>query len=117
MSDFHSLSVEVLPGTTVDRAVLDAIGMANSTGRQVRFKFNDILMVANPGASVAEVGKPFDEAMRAARHRREWRESLEKTAVELLSAVADGAAIGEVTLPAAIEGAVLQWLSDWRSLR
>lgn len=117
MSESSSVSFEVLPGTTISRAVLDAVGMANSTGRQVRFEFNGIQMVANPGDLISDVAKPFDAAMRDARLRSERRESLEKSAIVLLSAVADGAADGSVTLPAAIEVAVVQWVSAWRSLR
>lgn len=60
-----NLLVEVDPGSSIERASSDAMELANKLGLTVQFKFNDVLCMALPGGSAADLSTAYFEAQKS----------------------------------------------------
>ncbi len=56
---FANISVEVLCGTTITKAVIAAQALADQTGVPVSFVFNDIILKAIPGGRASTLDKGY----------------------------------------------------------
>lgn len=58
-----SISVEIMPGAHINGACQDMIDLATKLGHPVEAKFNDILVIAMPGADPDELSAAWFKEM------------------------------------------------------
>lgn len=62
-----SIEVEVQLGASIEDACRETIALADALMIEVRFKFNDVTVLARPGADPARLVAAWSDAMRSAR--------------------------------------------------
>jgi hypothetical protein len=75
-------------GTHINRACEEACEIANETGEEVSFNFNDIILTATPQTEAAELANEYsrksEERRKAYQESEEGKRATEKRAAEIV---------------------------------